>query len=139
MKKLLLVAVLASTALVLLHCSGGGGSKSSVSPTAQLLGLINKNRATKLVNDPAIAAVAKQYAKYLEQHYLPGSGPYAAGLDGQTVTSRLNNAGITNFSAAAETGFATGTASMAWAGMNQGTATNPAYTHGGVGAVICAV
>jgi len=139
MKKLLLVAVLASTAFVLLQCSSGGSSGSTVSPASQMLGLINRNRNPdfKLKMDPAISAVAREYAHTLGNYYYPGTGPYISNADSGSPTSRLTAAGITDYSSVGETGSGPANVSTAYANMSAGTLNNTNYTHVGIGTYLC--
>lgn len=139
MKKLLLVAVLFSTALVLLQCSSGGSSGTTISPASQMLAMINKNRSSdhKLKMDPAISAVARAYAEVLGISYLPGTGPYISNADGLTPQQRLNNAGITDFSSVGETGSGPANVSTAYANMSAATLNNTNYTHVGIGTYLC--
>jgi uncharacterized protein YkwD len=136
MKKLLLVAVLASTAFVLLQCSSGGSSGSTVSPASQMLGLINRNRNPdfKLKMDPAISAVARAYAKYLGD---TAAVSYSPNADGKSPTQRLNEAGITDFSAVGETGSPGANITTGYTNMSAATLNNTSYTHVGIGAYNC--
>jgi hypothetical protein len=139
MRKCLLCVVLASTALVLLQCSSGGSSGTTVSPASQMLGLINKNRNPdyKLKMDPAISAVAREYAHTLGNYYYPGTGPYIDDADGGSPNQRLVTAGVTGYSAVAETGSGPANASTAYANMSSATLNNTSYTHVGIGTYLC--
>jgi uncharacterized protein YkwD len=136
MRKCLLCAVLASTALVLMQCGGGGGSKTTITPAIQMLSKINGNRNPdyKLTMDPAISAVAQAYAKYLGDTH---AVTYTSNADGKSPQQRLNDAGITNFSAVGETGSGAANATVAYASMNSGTLNNTSYTLVGIGAYLC--
>jgi hypothetical protein len=137
MRKYLLCALLASTALVLLQCGGGGSSKTTISPAVQMLSTINSNRNPdyKLALDPAISAVAQAYAHYLGNI---AATTYTSNADGKSPTQRLNDAGITDFSAIAEDGSdGPQNLSAAYATMSSATLNNTSYTHVGIGAYLC--
>lgn len=138
MRKCLLFALLASSSLVLLQCGGGGGSsKTTISPAILMLSTINGNRDPdhKLKMDPAINAVSQAYAKYLGDTY---AATYTSNADGKSPTQRLNEAGITDFSAIAEDGSdGAQNLSNAYATMSSATLNNTSYTHVGIGAYLC--
>ena len=133
----LILLVLAG--VLLAHCSGGGGSKSTAPNWAMMmLKEINKYRTPgeEIVYDSAIAAVALSHAKWLQNNQaLPDRFYQSAGAGGSTPTQRLTNASVI-FITAGETGtYTDASVQGAYAAMNTTMLTDAAYTHVGIGVV----